>query len=234
MISDIERRGQRVGAAGDRQCPLRAGIFADIRGLPAGERIADVIPRGLHNKVVFLGDDTLRTNLLQFKGQPEVDFHAAVFYSNMHSAIGPTHVFAFALDVALGSLLGLLFAWSWGLYGRARMTMDRLSAKSVRGILAKAPGYFRARGVLVFNLVLLACLTWVVFALANYFLRKDVWINPLPLVVGMSLKGLLASRQVGSEHEVRDWWAFFNQHPDVLLQIPIIVVSIAVVLYLGQ
>jgi hypothetical protein len=210
------------------------GTYLDIGNLRPGERIGDLIPRGLQNRVVFLGDDAVRANLLQMKGQPEVDFQAAVYYSNLHSTIGLKHVSAFLLDVALGSLLGGLFAWSWGLYGRMRTAMDRQSAKSVRGILAKAPFYAVARGVLLANLVLIVFLTWGVFVLANYFLRKDVWINPLPLLLGMSLKGLLASRQAASEREAHDWWTFYNQHPDVIFQIPIIILSIAVVLYFGQ
>jgi hypothetical protein len=209
------------------------GIYLDIQSLRPGEPVGNLIPHGLHQKVVFLGDDLIRADLLQLKQRPEVDYQAAVFYSDLHGTIGLRHVTAFLLDVALGTLLGMLFALSWGLYGRARIEMDGEVTSSVQGIFAKIPLYLRSRGILVLNLVLLVCLTWATFALANYFMRKDVWINPLPLVLGMSLKGLLASRQSAGERVVDNGWAFFNHHPDVIIQLPIIVISIGLVLYHG-
>ncbi len=209
------------------------GIYLNIQSLRPGEPVGNLIPHGLHQKVVFLGDDLIRADLLQLKQRPEVDYQAAVFYSDLHSTIGLRHVTAFLLDVALGTLLGVFFSLSWGLYGRARIAMDGQVTSSVRGIYAKIPLYVRSRGILLLNLVLLVCLTWAMFAMANYFMRKDVWINPLPLILGMSLKGLLASRQSASERVVDSGWAFFNHHPDVILQLPIIVISIGVVLYHG-
>jgi len=114
--------------------------------------------------------------------------------------------------------------------------MDQLPARSLGGIFVKAPAYFRSLGILVLNLILLAALTWAMFAIANFFLRNGVRINPLPLVLGISIKALLASRQIGAEHHAQDKWTFYNynQHPDVLLQIPIILISVGMVLYLGH
>jgi hypothetical protein len=207
---------------------LAHGIYADVRTLPPGRPIADIIPRGLRNRVVFLGDDAVLTQV------PEVDFHAAVYYSKLHGAIGPKHAFAFLFDVALGSLLGPLFAWSWRAYGRARATMDQVPATSLRQAIPKAPSYLWARGVLGLNLVLIVGLTWMMFAAANFLVRHDVWINPLPLVVGMSLKGLLASLHPGDEDKIQDWWTFFNKHPDAPLQLLCILFSIGAVLYTGR
>ena len=204
----------------------------DVANLRRDEPIAKIIPAGLEGRVVFLGDDFLRVNLLTDKDVPEVAFNAAVYYSNVHGAIGVNHVIAFWLDVLLGSLLGVLFAWSWKAYGRARRAMDQLPARTLGGIFVKAPAYFRSLGILVLNLIILAGLTWAMFAIANFFLRKGVWINPLPLVLGISIKALLASRQIGEEHQAQDRWTFYNQHPDVLLQIPIILISVGMVLYL--
>jgi hypothetical protein len=213
---------------------LANGFFVNVRSRPPGAPVGDLVPRGLRDRIVFLGDDGVLTKVLHLDHVPAVDYHAAVFYSNLHGAFGLKHAAAFLLDVALGSLLGILLTWSWRAYGRARVRMDQMSAATVRGLLAKAPLYLRARGVLLGNLVLLGGLTWVMFAAANVLLRHDVWINPLPLVVGMSIKGLLASRQPHAGHELRDWWAFYNRHPDVLLQIPVIVVSIGLVWFWGH
>jgi len=206
----------------------------DVGSLRPGEPVGRIIPPGLKDRVVFLGDDYLRANLLTYKDIPEVAFNAAVYYSNVHGAIGVKHVVAFWLDVLLGALLGALFAWTWRAYGRARQAMDQLPARSLGEIFVKAPAYFRSLGILVLNLILLAALTWAMFGIANFFLRKGVWINPLPLVLGISIKALLASRQIGAEHHAEDRWTFYNQHPDVLLQIPIILISIGMVLYLGH
>jgi hypothetical protein len=210
------------------------GYFVDVRRLRQGEWRGHIVPPGLRDRVVFLGDDEFVTRVLHFDATPWVDFQAAVYYSNLHGAISLKHAFGFLFDVVLGSLLGLLLMWSWRGYGRARMRMDQVEAVTVGGVFAKLPFYLRARGVLLCNLVLLGGLAWVMFVAADWLLRRDVWINPLPLVIGMSIKGLLSSRQLRDDREPRDWWAFYNRHPDVLPQILIIVISIGFVLYGGR
>jgi hypothetical protein len=78
---------------------------------------------------------------------------------------------------------------------------------------------------------LLAGLVAATLYAAQWLLRHDVWINPLPLVVGMSLKGLLASRHLDTEREARGWWGYYNRHPDIVWQVPIILASIAAAWY---
>ena len=101
-------------------------------------------------------------------------------------------------------------------------------------MLAKTPAYLRARGVLLINLVILAALTGIMFAVADWLLRHDVWINPLPLIIGMSIKGLLASRHSDDEHHVHDWWSFYNQHPDTPYQIVIVAICVGTLLLAGH
>jgi hypothetical protein len=85
------------------------------------------------------------------------------------------------------------------------MKMHDVPATSFKGMLAKIPAYLRARGVLLMNLCILAVLTGVMLAAADWLLRHDVWINPLPLIIGMSIKGLLAaSRRAVSDRCRRD------------------------------
>jgi len=48
--------------------------------------------------------------------------------------------------------------------------------------------------VLPGNLLLLAVLIVTTWWLSNEFFQLGAWINPLPLVVGMSVEGLLGSR----------------------------------------
>jgi hypothetical protein len=182
----------------------------------------------------FLGDDQYVIRVLHFDQRPLVDFHAAVYYSNLHGAQSLKHVAGFLLDVGLGTVLGVLFGRLWAWYARARMAMDQTVATSLHGMVTKAPSYFRARGVLLMNLILQIALIMGMFVVAYALLRVHVWINPLPLVVGMSIKGLLASRQLHVGQEPQDWWGFYNRHPDVPLQVLIVVVSLGFAWYFGH
>jgi hypothetical protein len=210
------------------------GIYLDVNRLGPGRPVADLVPPGLERQVVFLGDDQFVTRVLHFDQRPLVDFHAAVYYSNLHGARSLRHVFAFLLDVVLGTVLGVLFTRLWGWYSRARLAMDRTEVSSFREMVLKFPAYLRARGVLLVNLAVQAALVVGMFAVAYVLLRVDVWINPLPLVLGMSIKGLLASRQLHVGHEPEDWWSFYNRHRDVPLQALVVVLSLGFSWYLGH
>lgn len=210
------------------------GIHLDVNRLKRGEPVGALVPSGLKDKVVFLGDDRFVTKVLHFDRRPVVDFHAAVYYSRLHGARSLKHVFAFLLDVVLGTILGVLFTWLWAWYSRARLAMDGMRASSWRELVAKLPAYLRARAVLLTNLASQTALVAGMFAVAYVLLRWDVWINPLPLVLGMSIKGLLASRQLHAGHEPEDWWGFYNHHPDVPLQALIVIVSLGWASHLGH
>jgi hypothetical protein len=196
------------------------GIYIDVANLPPGERFDAMVPSGLRGRVVFIGDDANPTDVLQAKAMPEVAYDAAVYYSNVHGTIRPRHIAAFVGDVVLGGLLGLLFAWCWSNYRRARERMDAKHATSIGGAIVKVPWYLASRAVLIVNVAVMAGLTWLMLVIADWLLWHDVWINPLPLIVGMSIKGLLASRFPAEEP--RDWWTFYNQHPDVPFQLVVI------------
>lgn len=208
--------------------------WADIRNVRRGEPIGRMLPPGLQGRVVFIGDDARLTRVLHVNRTPEVDLHGAIYYSNLHAPVGLKHAAGYAVEVALGTFLGALFAWSWGIYGAAKTRMDLVRAAELRDVLTKTPIQFRALGWLGWNLALLAGLVAATLYAAHWLLGQDVWINPLPVVVGMSLKGLLASRHRDTEHDVRDWWDYYNRHPDVVWQVPIILASFAVTWYWGH
>ena len=205
--------------------------FASIEYVRPGQSLSRMIPPGLRDRIVFLGDDAYLTRVLHVNRTPEIDLQAAVYYSNLHGVVGLKHAGAFVLEVVLGALFGVVFAMSWASYRTSKVRMDEVPATSLAELRTKAPFYLRARGWLAWNLVLLAGIVWVMFYAANWLLRHDIWINPVPLVVGMSLKGLLASRHPDSGHEVRDWWSFCNHHPDIVWQVPVILVSVCVAWY---
>jgi len=205
--------------------------FASIEYVRPGQSLSRMIPPGLRDRIVFLGDDAYLTRVLHVNRTPEIDLQAAVYYSNLHGVVGLKHAGAFVLEVVLGALFGVVFAMSWATYRTSKVRMDEVPATSLAELRTKAPFYLRARGWLAWNLVLLAGIVWVMFYAANWLLRHDIWINPVPLVVGMSLKGLLASRHPDSGHDVRDWWSFCNHHPDIVWQVPVILVSVCVAWY---
>jgi hypothetical protein len=205
--------------------------FASIEYVRPGQSLSRMIPPGLRDRIVFLGDDAYLTRVLHVNRTPEIDLQAAVYYSNLHGVVGLKHAGAFVLEVVLGALFGVVFAMSWASYRTSKVRMDEVPATSLAELRTKAPFYLRARGWLAWNLVLLAGIVWIMFYAANWLLRHDIWINPVPLVVGMSLKGLLASRHPDTGHEVRDWWSFCNHHPDIVWQVPVILVSVCVAWY---
>ena len=205
--------------------------FANIDYVRRGQSLSRMIPPGLRDRIVFLGDDAFLTRVLHVNRTPEIDLQAAIYYSNLHGVVGLKHAGAFVLEVVLGALFGVVFAMSWATYRASKVRMDEVPATSFTELRTKAPFYLRARGWLAWNLVLLAGIVWIMFYAANWLLRHDIWINPVPLVVGMSLKGLLASRHPDTGHEVRDWWSFCNHHPDIVWQVPVILVSVCVAWY---
>jgi hypothetical protein len=207
--------------------------YVNINNVRPGQSLSRIIPPGLRDRIVFLGDDAFLTRVLHVNRTPEIDLQAAVYYSNLHGVIGLKHAMAFVLEVMLGAVFGMVFAVSWAAYRNAKVHMDQVSATGLAGLRAKMPLYVRARGWLALNLGLLAGIVWIMFYGSNWLLRHDIWINPIPLVVGMSLKGLLASRHLdAADHEARDWWSFYNHHPDVVWQVPVILVSVCLAWYL--
>lgn len=204
---------------------------AHVDNLRPGQPFGRMLPPGLSDRVVFLGDDSRLARVFHFNRVPEIDLHAAIYYSNLHAPVGLRHAAGFGLEVALGVALGVLFAWSWGTYGAAKARMDQVRATRIQDVPAKSRPYLRARGWLLWNLALLAGLILATLYVAHRLLQLDIWMNPIPLVIAMSLKGLLASRHLGAEEEVEDRWAFYNRHPDVIWQLPVILASLVAAWY---
>ncbi|WP_150698869.1 hypothetical protein [Pandoraea terrae] len=235
ILEGIEDRRKQsgfnvIGTVTPRYLEIHSNLWEiNEKWLKPGAPIGDMIPSdGLAGRVVFIGDDTRRDDLMGLKNQPEVALSAAVYYGNLHNATTLKHAFAFAGDVILGAALGWLFAWSWGGYWRARARMLASPVASVGGMVRQFPSWAYSRFLIVRNLALLAGLTYALFEAANWMVYwNDIWVNPLPLIVGMFVKGLLASREVGDTHPY-DWWTYYNRHPDTPYQVLIVAACLAV------
>lgn len=172
---------------------LSYGTSLDLSRWIPGKSIASVLPSGLSGKTVFIGEGIPLVETMVQATVPIIDAHAAVLYSNQHALNLLSHANIFLIDLGIGTLLGFLFAWSWGAYARAT---DRMNEIPIANWWSKTKAWGWAKlFVLPGNLLLLAVLIVIMWWLSNEFFRLGAWINPLPLVIGMSLKGLLGSRQ---------------------------------------
>ena len=198
--------------------------FVHADELSPREPIARALPTGLKGKPVFIGERDPRVRVFQ-KEIAYADANAAIYYSNLHRISSPSHARLLATDVAMGTLLGFLFVWSWGLYVRAT---DRMDAVALEAWREKISAWAWARLVLLpANLLLLCLLVVAAWWMSNEFFRAGAWINPLPLVIGMSIKGLLGSRQRHVGHVPQSLSELVAHHPDVVWQPVVIVLAFA-------
>jgi hypothetical protein len=201
--------------------------YIDAHDATPTAALAAIMPSGLEAKPVFVGDDTTFQRSLGNQMVPAVDIQAAVFYSSRNPVREVSHAVVFAAEVVLGTLLGLLFTFGWGRYVNAADRMDRLP---LRPFPEKARAWAWARLVLLpLNLALLIGCLWFAWWLTYSAFRADTWINPLPLVIGMSLKGLLGSRQRHVGHLPQSFSELATRHPDVLWQLAIVPICLAIV-----
>jgi hypothetical protein len=198
----------------------------DARNARPVDSLAAIMPPGLKEKPVFVGADTTYHRSLGNQAVPAVDVEAAIFYSNRNPVREVPHALVFAVEVAFGTLLGVLFTFGWGRYVKAADRMDGLPLRPFR---EKAKAWAWARLVLLpINLALLIACLVLAWWLTDYALRGNTWINPVPLVIGMSLKGLLGSRQRHVGNPPQSFSELVTHHPDVVWQLAIVPVCLAI------
>jgi hypothetical protein len=202
-----------------------AGLAPQLRTVIDGN-----VTRPLHlsGRPVFVGVDLLRMRFpFTDDDVAQVNLDGAIYYSNWVAP--PERVVAvFLIDLVIGTLLGFIFTWSWGVHARATNAMYAVPATAV---LTKLRALVWARVfVLGANLVLFGVLLVAIFWLAVELLWRGAWLNPLPLVAGMAIKGLLSSRQRQAGHVPQTFREFATDHPDVFWQPLVIAAAIAVAL----
>jgi len=141
----------------------------------------------LEGRTVFLGSefdarDEFLTPFGPFRG---TTLHAAINYSEQHP-IHASHITALVLDLVFGIIAGFIFGAIWERTNRA-------SAK-----LAAHPdawrSWLRARVWLAMALAILAIMLIGLFYGSAVLLSHNLWNNPGPMIIGVFVKSLLASR----------------------------------------
>jgi len=145
---------------------------------------------------VFLGSqfdsrDKFKTSL---GSVPGTVLHAATFYSDRHPTHVQTHGRALAIDLIFGVVAGFLFGELWR---RVNSAVRQLEAQSENlRIWVIARGWQFAAFFTLF--------AWLaaLFISSAWLLSHNSWNNPGPMVLGVFVKTLLASRAgiFGSEH----------------------------------
>jgi len=116
--------------------------------------------------------------------------HAAVFASDTRSV---PHALAALLEVALGVLLGSIFAALWTLRLRAtgRYNAELYRKRALPSVLQ----WFASTAFLISMIAVGAISAVVMLLVSAGYLGMGVWLNPVPLVLGMAFDGYVVSRQ---------------------------------------
>lgn len=177
----------------------------------------------LRGRPVFLGSqfdsrDEFMTPYGKMKGTV---IHAATFYSERKPTHAVTHGTAIVLDLIFGVAAGFLFGAVWGRTNFAAGASDA-DGTSLRK-------WFIARAWLVAAFGFLFLWLTMLFYASAWLLSHDLWNNPGPMLVGVFVKTLLASRiglSTGS-HDVEvqrhGLTAWLTSNLDWLCLLPIVV-----------
>ncbi|MFO1324022.1 MAG: hypothetical protein U1F15_08135 [Burkholderiales bacterium] len=149
---------------------------------------------------------------------------ALVYFSERRPLTRASHLVAFLSDVALGIALGYLFGYLWRRYAIAAAILARIPLQPAPRKLA---AWLRARGWLVVAIGVLPLILWIALSAAGYGAVRGVWLNPLPIVVGMFIDGLLSSRQRAGDRHPHSLREYVARHLDVVfVQMPLILFAL--------
>jgi CHASE2 domain-containing sensor protein len=178
------------------------------------------------DRTVFLGGgygdrDAYPTAFGQQNG---VSLHAAAYYSVLRGVNRIRDWGAFVIDILIGIAAGFLFHQTWDRYNHAALGVAQGNAN--RSIWR---AYFRARAWLAGNFLLVAALVIMLAYLSGWLLRSDLWVNPGPVIIGVFIKTILASRSTlgRGEYDLAAPHASHNnlvtQRADFILLLPFVV-----------
>jgi len=144
--------------------------------------------KGLRDRPVFLGSqfDSRDEFLTPFGPLKGTVVHAATFFSERRPTYAVTHGVAVLLDLIFGVIAGFLFGAVWKKTNAEAAVLDAGGA-SFRN-------WFVARGWLMAAFGLLLLWLTMLFYASAWLLTHDLWNNPGPMIGGVFVKTLLASR----------------------------------------
>lgn len=167
-------------------------------------QLTDIKAADLNGRTIVLGsgfnaNDQFNTAFGKFEGAV---LHAATIYSETYTTKSNHYLAAF-LDLGIGVLAGFLFHWTWGFF-------FHIPSHLLRGNGKNWLAYTWQRGWL---LISIASFGMVVVALAmasGALFRNGWWINPGPMILGLFVKSLIASRPHAEQAPPRgiDDWLF--------------------------
>jgi hypothetical protein len=199
-----------------RQRPLNTAYF---RGRAPVWMVGaeDVRAADLSGRMVVLGAGFNPNDefLTAYGPQKGASIHAAIAFSERQPTKAVSHAMAILLDIVLGIAAGFLFHAIWGRYHLA----DERAMES---------GYWPIQRFLVARLWLFASFTilvvWIamLMAMSAWLLRHNLWNNPGPMIIGVFVKTILASRSHGEHHETSQKAPAVMKYADELLCLPIV------------
>ena len=199
-----------------RQRPLNTAYF---RGRAAVWMVAaeDVRAAELTGRMVVLGAGFNPNDefLTAYGPQKGASIHAAIAFSERQPTKAVSHAMAILLDIVLGIAAGFVFHAIWGRYHLA----DERAMES---------GYWPIQRFLVARLWLFASfailVVWIamLMAMSAWLLRHNLWNNPGPMIIGVFVKTILASRSHGEHHETSQKPPAVMKYADELLCLPIV------------
>ena len=149
---------------------------------------------------------------------------ALVYFSERRPIARASHAVAFLADVLLGVVLGYLFAFLWRRYAIAAEILNRVALLPAR---RKFVAWMKARIWLVVAIGVLPVILWLLLLAAEWWTLRGQWLNPLPIVIGMFIDGLMQSRQRAGDRHPHNLGEYVSRHVDVLyIQLPLIAVAI--------
>lgn len=164
---------------------LRHGVALQ-RVISGGD--LESVMNGLQGRPVFLGSqfDSRDEFLTPYGPLKGVVVHAATFYSERRPTHAVTHGVAVLLDLVFGVAAGFLFGAVWQRTNAVAGMLDAEGLSLRRWLIA--------RGWLMASFGLLVLWLFMLFHASAWLLTHDLWNNPGPMIVGVFVKTLLASR----------------------------------------
>jgi hypothetical protein len=239
-LANVRREASKRGAHAEEDgAPLRPGIVQRVLGaaIPWRDTATAELLRVIRPRAIVVGGsyDDRDAFLVAGSRQPVPGgvIHVAAIVSDVKEA---GRFVAWGIDVALGTVVGLVFLALWKAVHRAGKYVAPNPSSTFR--LVAAAHVELALTLLVWLLAVVVML--LLFLSSGWFMEHDLWLNPGPMVAGVFLHTLLLKeeqaleverhRSVGRQTPLAAKTsgrasAFLRDHPLFYMQLVVIVIS---------